>query len=122
MTHCLHGELQRWGGANPAAFAAQQGRLRHRAVRPGQTSVRTHCCVEDGASAQSTSTSVADGALRQEDFGPFVQFFRQASPYIEGHRGRTFVICCPGEVTRCRTVATYAITGSFCCKGSQAPP
>ena len=121
MTHCLHGQLQRWGGANPAAFAAQQGRLRHRTVRPRRTPVRTHCCAEDGASAQGTSTLVADGALRQEDFGPFVQFFRQASPYIEGHRGRTFVICCPGEVTRSRTVAIYAITGSLCCKGSQAP-
>ena len=36
--------------------------------------------------------------LRREDFSKFVQFFRQASPYIEGHRGRTFVIVIPGEV------------------------
>ena len=28
----------------------------------------------------------------------FVSFFRGASPYIEGHRGRTFVIVIPGEV------------------------
>ncbi|EFN52161.1 hypothetical protein CHLNCDRAFT_7287, partial [Chlorella variabilis] len=28
----------------------------------------------------------------------FVQFFRQASPYIEGHRSRTFVLAIPGEV------------------------
>ena len=37
-------------------------------------------------------------ALERKDFGKFVQFFRQASPYIEGHRGRTFVIVIPGEV------------------------
>ena len=28
----------------------------------------------------------------------FVLFFRGASPYIEGHRGRTFVVLIPGEV------------------------
>jgi len=27
-----------------------------------------------------------------------VSFFRGASPYIEGHRGRTFVVLIPGEV------------------------
>ncbi|KAK9836948.1 hypothetical protein WJX81_002033 [Elliptochloris bilobata] len=43
-------------------------------------------------------TSVAADGLRPDDFDSFVHFFRQASPYIEGHRGRTFVICCPGEV------------------------
>lgn len=32
---------------------------------------------------------------------PVLQFFRQASPYIEGHRGRTFVLAIPGEVRRC---------------------
>ncbi|KAL0056236.1 hypothetical protein WJX82_009116 [Trebouxia sp. C0006] len=37
-------------------------------------------------------------ALERKDFGKFVQFFRQASPYIEGHRGRTFVVVIPGEV------------------------
>jgi hypothetical protein len=38
------------------------------------------------------------GALDQSHFSLFVQFFRQASPYIEGHRGRTFVLAIPGEV------------------------
>merc|ERR1711971_321201 len=28
----------------------------------------------------------------------FVNFFRHASPYIEGHRGKVVVICVPGEV------------------------
>lgn len=38
------------------------------------------------------------GALDKSQFSLFVQFFRQASPYIEGHRGRTFVLAIPGEV------------------------
>ena len=43
------------------------------------------------------------------DFSKFVQFFRQASPYIEGHRGRTFVIVVPGEVMMAndRKLGTY---------------
>ena len=36
--------------------------------------------------------------LLQSDHAKFVRFFRQASPYIEGHRGRTFVIVVPGYV------------------------
>lgn len=40
----------------------------------------------------------ASGALEREEYGKFVQFFRQASPYIEGHRSRTFVVVIPGEV------------------------
>jgi hypothetical protein len=36
--------------------------------------------------------------LTRQDYGKFVQFFRQASPYIEGHRARLFVIVIPGEV------------------------
>ena len=38
------------------------------------------------------------GSLEKSQYGLFVKFFRQASPYIEGHRGRTFVIAIPGEV------------------------
>lgn len=38
------------------------------------------------------------GSLEKSQYGLFVRFFRQASPYIEGHRGRTFVIAIPGEV------------------------
>ncbi|CAG9466154.1 unnamed protein product [Pedinophyceae sp. YPF-701] len=35
--------------------------------------------------------------VREEDHSLFVQFFLQASPYITGHRGKTFVIVIPGE-------------------------
>lgn len=38
------------------------------------------------------------GALERDEYGKFVQFFRQASPYIEGHRARTFVVVIPGAI------------------------
>ena len=38
------------------------------------------------------------GSLERSQYGLFVKFFRQASPYIEGHRGKCFVIAIPGEV------------------------
>ena len=31
----------------------------------------------------------------------FVRFLHMASPYVAGHRGRTFVITIPGEVGAC---------------------
>ena len=39
-----------------------------------------------------------NGALDRAEHPKFVHFFRMASPYIEGHRGRTFVVLVPGEV------------------------
>jgi hypothetical protein len=39
------------------------------------------------------------GALERDEYGKFVQFFRQASPYIEGHRSRTFVVVIPGAIS-----------------------
>lgn len=41
----------------------------------------------------------AAGKLQPQDYLKFVQFFRHASPYIAGHRGRTFVIVVPGSVS-----------------------
>lgn len=35
---------------------------------------------------------------RPESYSDFVNHFRNASPYIEGHRGRTFVLVIPSEV------------------------
>jgi amino-acid N-acetyltransferase len=51
-------------------------------------------------SGEGLSCSILNnaGALCEDDFGKFVQFFRQASPYIAGHRARTFVVVIPGEV------------------------
>lgn len=58
---------------------------------------------------------LTDGALERKDYGKFVQFFRQASPYIEGHRGRTFVVVIPGEVG-CGYQSEPA--GNICCNAS----
>lgn len=41
-----------------------------------------------------------NNSLGVGDFSKFVKFMHMASPYIQGHRGRTFVIAVPGEV-RC---------------------
>ncbi|KAF8060080.1 NAGS2 [Scenedesmus sp. PABB004] len=51
-----------------------------------------------GGAAASCNILNNAGALEAEDYGRFVQFFRQASPYIAGHRARTFVVVIPGEV------------------------
>ncbi len=48
------------------------------------------------------ATPVADSSassIGPQDYPKIVQFFRQASPYIAGHRGRTFVIVVPGNVS-----------------------
>lgn len=45
-----------------------------------------------------SSSGLADMGLAKADYNLFVKFFRQASPYIEGHRGSTFVIAIPGDV------------------------
>ena len=50
---------------------------------------------------QAAATNGLNGALDRADHGKFVQFFRMASPYIEGHRGNTFVVLLPGEVRLC---------------------
>ena len=52
-----------------------------------------------GAShALSGSTASSDMGLARADYGLFVKFFRGATSYIQGHRGRTFVIALPGDV------------------------
>lgn len=54
----------------------------------------------NGGSALSNGNTVNNGALAKSEYSKFVQFFRQAGPYIEGHRGRVFVIVVPGNVSR----------------------
>eukprot|EP00775_Hariotina_reticulata_P009747 gene9747-9905_t len=49
------------------------------------------------------------GSEDGQDYGKFVQFFRQASPYIEGHRGRTFVVVIPGDVVMNQELLQAAI-------------
>ena len=43
--------------------------------------------------------SESQDRIDPEHLPQFVRFFRHASPYIEGHRGRTFVVVIPGAVS-----------------------
>ena len=84
------------GGRSCSALVPHQ----RRGTRRERRAARTHSSAAEGDTPQGAVTSAAQSALRPTDFDSFVHFFRQASPYIEGHRGRTFVVCCPGEVPR----------------------
>lgn len=52
------------------------------------------------ATEQETVPSVSPefGTLTKDDYPQFVKFLHLASPYVVGHRGRTFVIVIPGDV------------------------
>ncbi len=71
----------------------------------------------------SQTISTVDGhaeplLFEKEDFPKFVRFFRQASSYIEGHSGKTFVVVIPGNVSdqgRCRWVPA-SLMDSFACE------
>ncbi len=100
----------------PHGFARTASRL-HRASptrgcsqKLGRRDARTYSIATDDTTpmtmqpnngyqnAAQTLTSSQHVALERKDYASFVTFFRQASPYIEGHRGRTFVVVVPGEV------------------------
>ena len=61
--------------------------------------------------------AVSAGPLERKDFPNFVQFFRQASSYIKGHRDRVFVIVVPGEVS-CKLPALCLNCLPFACPGT----
>lgn len=75
-------------------------------------------CVAQPAPWDAPALPLVPRSLRERDYGTldksqyslFIKFFRQASPYIEGHRGRTFVLAIPGEVSSRR-----------CCQPKQQP-
>ena len=69
----------------------------------------TSATIQAGPSCSLENNS---GALPKEDYGKFVQFFRQASSYIEGHRGRTFVVVIPGEVSGLNVPASTSEHGT----------
>ena len=99
--------------APPCAPAAHSARQEHLQGLP--CSARR--CVRSAAVQGSTRPAVA--ATRTGDALPaavdestparaqasLVDFFRQASPYIAGHRNRTFVVVIPGEVVAQEEVA-----------------
>ena len=59
---------------------------------------QSHIRFEDLIETPGLREPSPNGALQPEDHNNFVRFFRMASPYVEGHRGRIFVIVLPGEV------------------------
>ena len=97
---------------------------RHPRLFRERPSARPHsrpvtCSVRDSRNLSSGSGSASDGSdsgtngfkrssgrLRKKDYRKFVHFFRQASPYIEGHRDKTFVVVIPGEVSQEQPFAT----------------
>jgi hypothetical protein len=58
--------------------------------------------------ASSTGAGVSNSRLLQEDFSKFVRFFRVASPYIEGHRGKLFCFVIPGNVSESPPLVLHA--------------
>ena len=72
---------------------------------PSARSVARRALARVGAAAHPVSAAAASSpSLDEASLAPakaqatLVDFFRQASPYISGHRGRTFVVVIPGEV------------------------
>ena len=63
---------------------------------------RGHIRFEDLIETPGLRHPAPNGALQPEDHKDFVRFFRMASPYVEGHRGRIFVLVLPGEVNPCQ--------------------
>ena len=81
----------RWGAQHMSGVV---GSFNHHRRRASPWNVTPY----QWAPLPETGQDLTVGALERKDYAKFVQFFRQASPYIEGHRGRTFVVVIPGEV------------------------
>ncbi len=95
------GHRSRWPGRR--ALAPVKGTIPRDApsiyeVDHPNGSVPATTVADKGAANGNGSGHMASSGLAKQDFGKFVQFFRQASPYVEGHRGKTFVIVVPGGV------------------------
>ena len=85
----------------PAACRLCHPRRREICTHAGRTDLTSTGGSGSSSDGSDTSTNTLRkplGSLRKKDFRKFVRFFRQASPYIEGHREKTFVIVIPGEV------------------------
>ena len=107
MTGSLHWSIQKF--ALRRVPQSSSSRLRGRnfspqqnqaisAIRADVTSTGSSGSSSDGSDTSTNALRKGPGSLRKKDFRKFVHFFRQASPYIEGHRDKTFVIVIPGEV------------------------
>lgn len=82
-----------WHGfSRPCCHATQQAEVASTSGR------ENHIRFEDLIETPGLRQPAPNGALQPEDHDNFVRFFRMASPYVEGHRGRIFVLVLPGEV------------------------
>jgi len=61
--------------------------------------VKAHSA-DSGFSDHGTATAPALEAIDKADYSKFVRYLHLASPYVAGHRSRTFVIVLPGEVVQ----------------------
>lgn len=63
-----------------------------------QSSTRCHCWSSQKAQGQEKKNGYPTAG-----YVPYVTWFREAWPYIQGHRGSTFVIVIPGEIVENRS-------------------
>lgn len=85
----LAGEVSR-PGARTSGNGLPSGRMRRVAVTRRWRGRGVRCCAV-GKSGSSAAAAVDPGE-------EFVGFFREAWPYIRGHRGSTFVVVVSSEV------------------------
>ena len=95
--------------ARPAAFAPRKDG-RDATLRPRLRAKPTAATAGTGVGASAdddvsgtspahpAAPSESDASTAQTHATMFVEFFRQASPYIANHRGATFVVVVPGSV------------------------
>ena len=95
--------------ARPAAFAPRKDG-RDATLRPRLRAKPTAATAGTGVGASAdddvsgtspahpAASSESDASTAQTHATMFVEFFRQASPYIANHRGATFVVVVPGSV------------------------
>lgn len=102
----------------PARLQPCRSRTRRNLAHAGKYDLNSTGGSGSSSDGSDTGLRKPPGSLRKKDFRKFVHFFRQASPYIEGHREKTFVIVIPGEVGhRCLALlhtATWRSTDPGC--------
>lgn len=122
-THVHHVRCRTSTGITHCSYRPSQPSLRlvaHAGARPdssspwlSRASVRIFCSAQtardtdalDACELSGVSPLVQpiahahSGTLPKSDFTKFVEFFRKASPYIQGHVNRTFVVVIPGLVS-----------------------